>query len=580
MSIFKQYRKIITDISKEATNGKIADLSAVAVEPPRDPAHGDLAANAAMVLAKKIGRNPRDLAEDIKARLAENQDIVGVDIAGPGFINIKLKPLCWQREILEILTAGTAYGDSDIGKKEKVNVEYVSANPTGPMHIGHARGAVVGDALASILAKAGYDVTREYYLNDAGSQVDVLARSAHLRYREALGENIGEIPAGLYPGDYLIGTGKALAEKYGNAFIGKPEEEWLSAVREFAINAMLEMIKDDLKSLGVNHDVFASEQAMIKSGQVEKALAQLESDGLVYTGVLEPPKGKIPEDWEPRPQTLFRSSQFGDDVDRPLKKSDGSWTYFTPDIAYHFDKFKRGHTRLIDILGADHGGYAKRIKAVVKALTHDEARCEVLLCQLVKLMRGGDPFKMSKRAGTFITLRDMVELLGKDVLRFIMLTRKNDAALEFDVDQALEQSKDNPVFYVQYAHARCYSVQRNAAHQCPAATELAAERPEKLLAQLEHPAILGLIKKMAQWPRVVEQSAESCEPHRVVFYLQELAAQFHALWNQGNIDTELRFIQTDNVDKTAAYIMLVQAVATVLASGLDCVGVTPLREMA
>lgn len=552
----------------------------IATEPPRDPSHGCMATNAAMVLARPWGMKPRDIAERLKARMEQWDGVASVEIAGPGFINLRFTDEFWRAQLVEILKEGAHYGDSDLGRGVSVNVEYVSANPTGPMHVGHARGAVVGDALAGVLEKAGYKVTREYYTNDAGAQVDVLARSAFLRYREALGEAIGEIPPGLYPGDYLVPVGQALAKEYGDRLKAMPEAEWLPPVREKAIAAMMVMIRGDLQALGVKHDVFSSEQAMVKAGRVEEALKALEEKGLIYVGVLEPPKGKKPEDWEERPQTLFKSTQFGDDVDRPLKKSDGSWTYFTPDIAYHYDKYKRGHDVLVDVLGADHGGYVKRIKASVAAMTGGKGACEVLLCQLVKLMKEGQPFKMSKRAGTFVTLRDVVDLVGKDVLRFIMLTRKNDVALEFDVDQVREQSKDNPVFYVQYAHARCHSVLRNAKAECPQAAENLARATVADAAPLTHPAVIALIRKLASWPRVVEQAAQHYEPHRIVFYLQELSADFHGLWNMGGQDSELRFIKPEHVAHTTAYLMLVKAVATVIASGLNVVGVTPLEEMA
>lgn len=583
MSIFRTYlTHIHAAIAAAQAQGALAEglaLNAVTAEPPRDASHGCISTNAAMVLAKPAGKAPRDVAAVLAESLKTVKGVAAVDVAGPGFINLRLEPQVWLEELAVILGEKSGYGDSTLGQHKTVNVEYVSANPTGPMHIGHARGAVVGDALASLLQKAGYQVTREYYTNDAGGQVEVLARSSFLRYREALGEEIGEIPAGLYPGDYLVPLGQALAKEYGDALKAMPEAEWLPICKDKAITAMMAMIKDDLAALGVKHDVFASEKEVIASGKVEEAIATLASKGLIYQGVLEPPKGKAPEDWEPRPQTLFKSSQFGDDTDRPIQKSDGSWTYFAPDIAYHYDKYKRGHDLLIDILGADHGGYVKRVKAVVTALTDGKGSCEVLLCQLVKLMRGGEPFKMSKRAGTFVTLRDVVDLVGKDVLRFIMLTRKNDAALEFDVDQVQEQSKDNPVFYVQYAHARCQSILRHMQEQCPEAL-VAAQKPEaNLLGKLAHPEVLSVVKLLASWPRVVEQAAAACEPHRLVFFVQELAAAFHGLWNQGNQDAVLRFIQLDNKEQTAAYAVFVQAVAFVLASGLECVGVTPVKEM-
>ncbi|MBI1276429.1 arginine--tRNA ligase [bacterium] len=578
MDLFAAYRQqVLAALEQMVAAGQLPaglNMAAVTAESPKDPAHGDMSTNAAMVLAKAAGTNPRALAEALVPYLQKIDGVVSAEIAGPGFINLRLKPEVWLGQVTAILKEGRAYGQGETGKGVRVNVEYVSANPTGPMHIGHARGAVVGDVLASLLAKAGYTVTREYYINDAGAQVDVLARSTHLRYREALGENIGEIPAGLYPGDYLVPLGQELAKEHGDKYVKAAEDEWLPIFRQAAITAMLVMIKSDLALMGVKHDVFSSEAAMIASGKVEEALAFLEGKGLMYVGVLEPPKGKTPDDWEPRPQTLFKSSQFGDDVDRALKKSDGSYTYFTPDIAYHYDKYKRGADVLIDVLGADHGGYVKRIKAAVTAMSDGKASCEVLLCQLVKLMKDGEPFKMSKRAGTFVTLRDMVELIGKDVLRFIMLTRKSDAALEFDVELVKSQTKDNPVFYVQYAHARCHSALRLMEEAIPGITAQTGD-----VGLLNHPEVLGLIRTLSHWPRTVEQAARSYEPHRIAFYLQELAAQFHALWNQGGQDERLRFVQAGNPALTASYAGLLKAVIATLASGLEVMGVEALESM-
>ncbi len=570
--------RAIADILSE--NGQdMAVPAAAVVEPPRDAAHGCLATNAAMVLAKPLGLNPRQVAERLQPKLQDFPGVETVEIAGPGFINLRLHPDVWRRELLTITTKGADYGTAAVERDERINVEYVSANPTGPMHIGHARGAVVGDALANLLQKAGYKVTKEYYINDAGAQVDVLARSAHLRYREALGEAIGEIPAGLYPGEYLIAPAQAIAQQDGDRWKRAPEAEWLPYFRQKMIEAMMGMIREDLRALGVAHDVFSSEQAVIASGAVDKALAALEEKGLIYTGVLEAPKGKPVEDWEPRPQLLFRASQFGDDTDRPLKKSDGSFTYFTPDIAYHYDKANRGHDVLVDILGADHGGYAKRIKAAVTAMTDGKACCEVLLCQLVKLLKGGEPYKMSKRAGTFVTLRDMVDEVGKDVLRFMMLTRKNDAALDFDVDKVKEQSRDNPVSYVQYAHARCHSVLRHAQQEHAAAVAMADAADISLLAQLQHDDEMQLIKLLASWPRLVEQAATAFEPHRIAFFLQQVAASFHGLWNRGNDLAELRFLQPDKPEATAARLVLLQSVIAVIVSGLQVMGVEPVTEM-
>ncbi|CAA6603415.1 Arginine--tRNA ligase [Rhodospirillaceae bacterium LM-1] len=555
------------------------DLSRVAVEPPRDAAHGDMATNAAMVLSKQAKMNPKALAEQLAEKLRQHPDITSVEVAGPGFINWRLSDSFWRAQLSAILKAGTNWGDSDIGKGQKVNVEYVSANPTGPMHIGHARGAVVGDALAALLEKAGYDVAREYYINDAGAQVDVLARSVHLRYREALGETIGPISEGLYPGEYLIGAGQALAKAHGDKWLNAPESEWLTAFRHFAVDAMMDMIRDDLAALGVEHAVFTSERAMVEAGAVDAALKNLEERGLIYTGVLEPPKGKTPEDWEPRPQTLFKATEFGDDVDRPLKKSDGSWTYFASDIAYHKSKFDRGFPVMIDVWGADHGGYVKRLQAAVKAITEGQGALDVKLCQMVSLMKNGEPYKMSKRAGTFVTLRDLIDEVGKDVVRFIMLTRKNDAQLDFDLDKALEQSRDNPVFYVQYAHARACSVARHGAEMFKGRDLSDAALSGVDLSGLQDADEMALIRLMAAWPRLVESAAESHEPHRVAYYLADLAAAFHGLWNRGRDEAQLRFLIGENPDLSLARLALVRGVALVAASGLKVFGVEPVLEM-
>ena len=579
MNLFKYFREEIVAALSRLSLPEGLDTSKVTAEPPREEAHGDVATNAAMVLAKAAGRKPRDLAEDLAGQLRAHPAVAAVEIAGPGFINLRLAESFWAVRLAEVLRAGAAYGDSAMGGGRPINVEYVSANPTGPMHIGHARGAVVGDALASLLAKAGFAVTREYYINDAGAQVDVLARSAHLRYREALGEEIGDIPEGLYPGDYLKPVGQALAAEHGDAFRAAPELQWLEPFRRFAVSAMMAMIRDDLAALGVRHDVFTSERELVESGKVAAALHYLEERGQVYQGVLEPPKGKLPDDWEPRPQTLFRATAFGDDVDRPLRKSDGSWTYFASDIAYHLDKFRRGFPEMIDIWGADHGGYVKRMQAAVKAVSEGGGGLDVKLCQMVNLMKGGLPFKMSKRAGTFVTLRDLVEQVGKDVVRFIMLIRKNDAHLDFDLDKVLEQSRDNPVFYVQYAHARCRSVLRHGAETlagCDLSRLALAEGP---LERLTDPAELALIRLLAGWPRLVESAAEAHEPHRVAFYLGDVAAAFHGLWNKGKDDTQLRFLVEDDAQLSLARMGLVHAVADVIASGLAVCGVEPVEEM-
>ncbi len=583
MNLFKYFKdEIVAALARLTEAGTLPgglDLSKVNAEPPREEAHGDVATNAAMVLAKPAGMKPRDIAEALAAELGAHPAVTAVEVAGPGFINLRLADGFWFERLAEVLAAGTAWGDSTLGQGRKVNVEYVSANPTGPMHIGHARGAVTGDALASLLEKAGFAVAREYYINDAGAQVDVLARSAHLRYREALGEDVGEIPDGLYPGDYLVAVGQELARLHGDRYKAAPETEWLAAFRAHAVTAMMGMIREDLDALGVHHDVFTSERELVEGGKVLAALDFLREHGLIYEGVLEPPKGKLPDDWEPRPQTLFRATRFGDDVDRPLMKSDGSFTYFASDIAYHLDKYRRGFPDMIDVWGADHGGYVKRMQAAVKAVTEGEGALDVKLCQMVNLMKGGQPYKMSKRAGTFVTLRDLVEAVGKDVVRFIMLTRKNDAQLDFDLDKVLEQSRDNPVFYVQYAHARCHSVLRNAAETLPGVDLAAGALAAGPLGRLTDPAELGLIKALAGWPRLVESAAEAHEPHRVAFYLYDLAAAFHGLWNKGKDDARLRFLLDDDRELTMARLGLVRAVASVIASGLSVFGVEPVEEM-
>jgi arginyl-tRNA synthetase len=581
----KDLRVILDNLAPAGALPTGLDTAKVTVEPPREAAHGDLSTNAALVLAKQAGRKPRDIAELLVEPLRAHPDVVQVDIAGPGFVNLRLSDDSWRRRIADILNAGIAYGASTIGEGVAVNVEYVSANPTGPLHAAHARGAVVGDALASLLEKAGHRVIREYYINDAGAQVEVLGRSTYLRYREALGENIGEIPPGFYPGDYLREIGAALAERDGPKWLARPEAEWLPAMRDFAIDRIMDGIKEDLAALGVRSQVFSSERALVAAGAVDKAYQALEEQGLIYVGVLEPPKGKKPEDWEPRPQTLFRATQFGDDVDRPLRKSDGSWTYFANDIAYHLDKFRGNDLRpgapiLIDILGADHGGYVKRMQAAVTAITAGKGALDVKICQLVHLLQNGEPVKMSKRAGTFVMLRDVIDQVGKDVVRFIMLTRRNDQTLEFDFAKVTEQSKDNPVFYVQYAHARCHSVLRHAADADPSrdlsGPALAMAAP---LDRLTEPGELDLIKLMASWPRIVESAAQAHEPHRIAFFLYDVAGAFHALWNKGKDDATLRFLLEADPELTLARLALVRAVATVIASGLDVMGVEPVEEL-
>lgn len=546
------------------------DRRNVTVEPPRDASHGDLATNAAMVLAKPAGMNPRALAEALAAELGALDEVAQVEVAGPGFINMRLTDAAWRAELALIAQAGADYGRSTMGAGTTVNVEYVSANPTGPMHMGHCRGAVVGDALASLLQYAGHRVIREYYVNDAGGQVDVLARSAHLRYREALGEDIGEIPEGLYPGDYLVPVGQKLAADHGNKFVGAPESDWLVLFRETAVAAMMDMIRADLALLGIHHDVFASEAVVQREKKPEAAEAFLREKGLVYDGVLEAPKGEVDPDWEPVTLPLFRSTQFGDDQDRPIKKSNGSWTYFGADMAYHFQKAEKADA-LIDIWGADHAGTVKRIKAAVTALTGGTKPFDVKLVQMVRLLRGGEPVKMSKRAGNFVTLADVVREVGKDVVRFTMLTRKADAQMDFDFAKVVEASKDNPVFYVQYAHARICSLKRKVAE-----AGIATEAPD--LALLDA-ADLALAQLAAQFPRIVESAATAREPHRIAFYLYDLAAAFHAYWNAGNDDPERRIFLPNMAETTAARLFLARTIGQVIANGLSIMGVAAAEEM-
>jgi arginyl-tRNA synthetase len=580
MNLFADIRTLVLDtLTTLVADGALPaglDFSNIAVEPPRDALHGDMATNAAMVLAKPAGTNPRAIAEALAAKLVLDDRIITADVAGPGFLNLTLADKVWRGIVPVVLAKGADFGRSSLGAGKKVNVEYVSANPTGPLHVGHTRGAVFGDALASLLDFAGYDVTREYYINDGGAQVDVLARSAYERYREACGQ-APEIAEGLYPGDYLVPVGEAMKVKYGDSLLGKGEEHWLAEVREFATEQMMDLIRSDLLALGVKMDVFYSEKSLYGTGRIEAALANLDSKGLLYQGTLEAPKGKLPEDWEPREQTLFRSTLHGDDVDRPVKKSDGGWTYFAPDIAYHFDKIDRGFDELIDVFGADHGGYVKRMKAAVSALSDGRVPVDIKLTQLVRLYKDGQPFKMSKRSGTFVTLRDVVDLVGAGVTRFVMLTRKNDAPLDFDFSKVLEQSKDNPVFYVQYAYARISSVLGKAR-----AAGIAVEQPDLVnadLSEITHPSELKLAKTLAEWPRLLEQAAKGHEPHRIAFYLFELASDFHGLWNKGHDLPELRFLQEDNRSRSAGKIALISAVSVVLSAGLGILGVTPMQEM-
>jgi arginyl-tRNA synthetase len=569
--------------------GPGSDLSRIVVEPPREPAHGDMATNAAMVLAKDAGKKPRELAESIAEKLRSDEKIAKVDVAAPGFINLALKPHVWGEELRLVLEAGRNYGRSNIGQGEKVNVEYVSANPTGPMHVGHGRGAVFGDALANLLIFAGYNVTREYYINDAGAQVDVLARSAFLRYREALGEHIGEIPDGLYPGDYLKPVGGELAAEHGAKLVSMKESEWLPIVRAKAVSMMMDTIRDDLAALNVRHDVFFSERSLIggKRDEVSATVESLRKSGEVYEGRLPPPKGGNLggnlEDWEDREQTLFRSTDFGDDVDRPLKKSDGSFTYFAADIAYHRSKVTRGFLNLIDVWGADHGGYIKRMQAAVKAVSAGKAKLDVKLVQLVRLLRAGEPVKMSKRAGEFVTLRDVVDEVGRDAVRFDMLYRKNDAVLDFDLAKVIEHSRENPVFYVQYGHARGESVFRNARVEMPELPESAVARADYLkgapLERLTDAGELSLLRRIALYPRTVEAAAAAHEPHRIAFYLYELASEFHAHWTRGKDLPHLRFIIQNDPETTTARLALVEGTVTVLASGLALLGVSAPEEM-
>ena len=574
MNIFRffdeELQQIIQDLQTAGDLAAGLDTSRVVFELPRDVAHGDLACNAAMVLAKPAGMKPRDLADALAAPLGKIDGVTAVEIAGPGFINLRVEPRLWASEIDAIIEAGTDYGRNDSGGGKPTNVEYVSANPTGPLHAAHARGAVLGDAMAGLLDFCGWNVTREYYINDAGAQVDVLARSAYLRYREALGHDIGEIPSGLYPGDYLIDVGKALAAEFGDRFVDAEESEWLTAVRSFTIDAMMAGIRDDLERLGISMDRFSSERGLVDSGAVQAAIDRLTGEGHVYRGILEPPKGKEPEDWEPREQLLFRASAFGDDTDRPLQKSDGSWTYFASDVAYHMDKLDRTSGPLINIFGVDHGGYVKRMNAAVEALSGSKNMLDIRLCQLVNLMDQGKPVKMSKRAGTFITVRDVIESVGADVIRFIMLTRRSEQTIDFDFAKVTEQSRDNPVFYVQYAHARACSVLRQTGDHA---------QNKAALDQLGDPAEMAVLRQLASWPKLVVSAANAHEPHRVAFYLMDLAAAFHALWTAGRENPELRFIREDAPALTAARLRLVKATALVIRSGLGVLAITAREEM-
>ncbi len=597
MNLYNDFRAIIVGVVEQMMqDGDLPaglDTSRVTAEPPREAQHGDIATNVAMVLAKPAGQNPRKLAETLAEILFNHPDITNAEVAGPGFINLSITPSLWAEGLRAALRLGIAYGDSTVGQDSggkglPVNVEYVSANPTGPLHVGHGRGAIVGDALASLLAKAGFAVTREYYINDAGAQVDVLGRALYARYRVALGdlspEGFAEMLAAKeiqYGGDYLIPAAEALVARDGSRWLGLDESQWLAPVRDFGIDAMMALVRDDLRAVGVHHDVFTSERGLVAAGKVTAVKASLEARDLIYIGTLEPPKGKLPDDWEARPQTLFRATQFGDEVDRPLVKSDGSWTYFANDIAYHLDKVERGFNAMIDIWGADHGGYVKRMQAAVKAVSNNQADLDVKLCQLVKLLDKGEPVKMSKRAGTFITLREVIEHpgIGRDVFRFIMLSRKNDAPLEFDYAKVTEQSRDNPVWYVQYAHARAMSVMRHAVDLFPEHDLTPDGLATADVSLLIDSAELDILKLIAGWPRLIEGAAEAHEPHRVAYYLNDVASAFHGLWNKGREHAELRFLEADHPQQSLARLALVYGMATIIASGLAIFGVTPLEEM-
>lgn len=583
MNFYTDFKnKIIHDIEGLVSEGHLPDglsFKNISVDPPKDIKHGDLATNAAMVLAKPSKTNPRELATLLKSKIEAYNEVDSIEIAGPGFINFHLKDNFWHLKLKDLLVKGNKFGLSEIGKDKNVNVEFVSVNPTGPLHVAHARGAVFGDALSNLLKMAGFNVTKEYYINDAGNQVLILAKSLYHRYQELLGMDVGEIKEGFYPGEYLIDVAQKLLQEDGDKWLNKSEDEWLDYFREFAVNALMSEIKKDLRDLGVEFDVFFSEYEMVQKGAVDLVEQDLKDKDLLYTGVLEPPKGKVIEDWEERPQLLFKSSEFGDDVDRPLQKSDGSWTYFASDIAYHLDKFKRGYQTLINVWGADHGGYVKRMQAAVKAITSDKANLDVKLCQMVRILNDGQMMRMSKRAGNFVTLRDLIHSVGKDVIRFIMLTRKNDQHLDFDIVQAQEQSKDNPIFYVQYANARCHSVLRYAAEQF---TEKELENinlAEADFSQLTDETEFQLIKILVSWPRILENAALSHEPHRIAFYLTEVASLFHTLWNKGKSNEKLRFLLNDNKELTLARLALIKATITVLSSGLSVFSILPVEEM-
>lgn len=578
MNFFHSYRdkiiKILEDFVQRDLLPQGLTFEKITTEPPRDPTHGDLSTNAAMILARLAQKNPRDLGQLIGEELKTLPFVENVSVAGPGFINIKLSQEFWYQELLTILEQKTEYGASSLGLGEKINLEYVSANPTGPMHAGHGRVAVVADVLANLLEKVGYRILREYYVNDAGGQAETLAKSTYLRYREALGEAIGTIPEGYYPGEYLKKVAQALVERDGSQWLSKSENEWLEPFREFTVNAMMHEIRKDLERIGIIHEVFTSETELDATGAVEEAMQWLQERGFIYKGILPPPRGKTSEEWESREQLLFRSTQFGDDMDRSLQKADGSWTYFARDIAYHYDKFRRGYTQMINVWGADHVGSVKRVTSAVKAITEQKGHLDIILCQIVNFMDAGQPVKMSKRAGTFIEIRDVIEKVGKDAFRFMMVSRKNDAHLDFDFQKVLEKTRDNPVFYIQYAHARCHSVMRIAQEFLTQETVSVDS-----LGQLTDEDELQLLKLLAGWPRQVEIAALMREPHRLCYYLYEISQQLHMLWNKGKENTLLRFILPQNPELTKARLAMVQGVTHVIASGLQLFGVTPVEEM-
>jgi arginyl-tRNA synthetase len=581
MNLFRHFEDKIRS-GLEAINAE-ADYSALVVEPPRDSAHGDLATNAAMMFAKQLKTSPRDLAASIVEQLVGDPDIISADIAGPGFINLRLAPEMWEKVLGSVLAEGVLYGSGQTGEGEKVNVEYVSANPTGPMHVGHCRGAVVGDALANLLSFAGYDVTKEYVINDAGVQIDVLARSLYHRYLEALGHDVGPVPQGLYPGDYLVPVALSLKAEFGDGLEAMAEPERMALLRQRGVDAMMEMIRSDLALLNVHHDVFFSERSLHEKhdgrSKIDSMLEEMRARGYVYEGRLPPPKGEQPEDWEDRQQVLFRSTEVGDDMDRPLVKSDGSYTYFAADVAYFKDKFDRGFERMVYVLGADHGGYVKRLKAVARAIAGEKAELDVLLCQLVKLYRDGEPVRMSKRSGDFVTLREVVEEVGRDAVRFMMLYRKPEAPLDFDFAKVTEQSKDNPVFYVQYAHARICSVFRQAAVEMPQLDLTQDSLKSAPLELLDDPGERRLTARIAEYPRLIEQAARADEPHRLAFYLNDLAAEFHQQWNRGKEDPRLRFVNQENAKLTRARLGLLRALSCIFRSGLTIIGVNAPEEM-